>query len=72
MSPDAGLRPIEAGRAVIGWVDIKNVGLRPPKEDSAKNHDNWAVSLRDRTARILSRWLDQCETSSRYDGADQL
>lgn len=72
MSLDAGLRPIEVERAVTSWVDTENAVLRIPKEDSSKNYNNWTVSLRDQTARILSRWLDQRETYTRYEDTDRV
>lgn len=72
VSLDAGLRPIEVERAVTSWVDTENAVLRIPKEDSSKNYNNWTVSLRDQTARILSRWLDQRETYTRYDDTDRI
>lgn len=58
-SLDAGLRPVEVSRAVTGWVDVENSALRIPKEDSAKSKENWVVGLRDRTAKMLERWIDE-------------
>ena len=46
---DAGLRPIEVGRARVSWVDLENGLLRIPREDSSKNTENWTVSLLERT-----------------------
>jgi hypothetical protein len=72
VSSDAGLRPIEVERAVISWADTESAILRIPKEDESKNYNNWTVSLRNRTARILPRWLDQRDTYARYDDTDKL
>lgn len=46
--------------------------LRIPHEESSKNSDNWTVSITDRTAEALDRWLDERENYSRYDGTDAL
>ncbi|MEF8976449.1 MAG: site-specific integrase [Halapricum sp.] len=71
-SLDAGLRPIEVGRATVDWVDIENSALRIPKEESSKNTDNWIVGLQDRTADVLDRWLDHRDVCERYDDTDKL
>ncbi|WP_318569352.1 site-specific integrase [Salinigranum marinum] len=71
-SLDAGLRPVEVERAKVSWVDVDNAVLRIPKEDSAKNEGNWVVSLTDRTAEGLERWLDEREQYDRYNGRDEL
>lgn len=71
-SLDSGLRPVEVCRAVTGWVDIDNSLLRIPKEHSAKNRGNWTVSLQDRTAEMLGRWLEQRQTHPMYDDTDAL
>jgi site-specific recombinase XerD len=72
VSLDTGLRPIEVKRAVTSWVDIDNAVLRIPKEDSSKNTDNWIVGLRERTAKVLQRWLRQRRTYPAYDGTETL
>ncbi|SDJ90919.1 Site-specific recombinase XerD [Halovenus aranensis] len=69
---DAGLRPTEVERAVTSWADTENCVLRIPKEDSAKNVDNWIVGLRDRTATFLERWLEERETYGKYDDTETL
>ena len=69
---DAGLRPIEVQRAKVGWVDVNNALLRIPKEDSSKNTDNWTVSLTDRTANALGRWLAEREQYDKYRDSDSL
>ncbi|WP_222918613.1 site-specific integrase [Natrinema sp. SYSU A 869] len=71
-SLDAGLRPIEVGRAVTSWVDLENGLLRIPKEESSKNEGHWHVGLSDRTISMLDRWIDQRETYELYDGRDEL
>lgn len=63
-SLDAGLRPIEVGRATVDWVDIQNGVLRIPHEDSSKNEGNWTVSLTSRTSEVLEHWLDQRDYES--------
>lgn len=72
VSLDAGLRPIEVGRAVTSWVDTGNAVLRIPKGESSKNRDNWIVSLTDRTATALERWLEERELYEQYEGTDAL
>jgi integrase len=72
VSLDAGLRPVEVRNAVTDWVDTRNGVLRIPKEDSSKNQGNWTVSVTDRTATALSRWLEEREMYDRYDGVDTL
>jgi len=65
---DAGLRPIEVGRATTDWVDIDNAVLRIPKDESSKNRENWTVALGEQTADVLDRWLTERQTYTRYDG----
>lgn len=62
-SVDVGLRPIEIERATVKWVDHQNSVLRIPESDSSKNRDNWVVALRDQTARMLERWLQERKIS---------
>jgi site-specific recombinase XerD len=71
-SLDTGLRPIEVERATTKWVDVQNKVLRIPKEESSKNVENWVVSITDRTASALDRWIDERELYDRYDGTDAL
>ncbi len=63
---DTGLRPIEVERATIRWVDTENRVLRIPKDESSKNVDNWIVSLSDRTASALERWLAERKQYEKY------
>jgi len=69
---DAGLRPVEVGRAKTTWVDTENEVLRIPQEESSKNRENWVVSLTGRTASALERWMEERERYDRYDGTDSL
>lgn len=48
-SLDAGLRPIEVGRATVQWVDVDDAVLRIPKSESSKNRDDWIVGISTRT-----------------------
>lgn len=72
VSMDTGLRPVEVERASLSWVDTDNSVLRIPKQDSAKSREDWIVSLRDRTAKFLDRWLDERENYSQYAETDTL
>ncbi len=72
VSLDTGLRPIEVQRAVTRWVDVDNGVLRIPKEESSKNYDHWIVGLQDRTADVLSRWIEERKTRAIYDDTDAL
>ncbi|PGF14515.1 integrase [Natrinema sp. CBA1119] len=69
---DAGLRPIEVGRAKTYWVDVENAALRIPEDESSKNEDNWTVILRHETAEYLARWLEEREMYDKYNDTDQL
>ncbi|QSG09558.1 XerD/XerC family integrase [Halapricum desulfuricans] len=71
-SMDAGLRPVEVKRSTLSWVDIDNRVLRIPKEDSAKSNDAWIVSLRERTAKFLDRWLDEREQYTQYTDSESI
>ncbi|QSG07553.1 tyrosine-type recombinase/integrase [Halapricum desulfuricans] len=71
-SLDAGLRPVEVGRAKTTWVDTTNEVLRIPHEESSKNRENWIVSITERTASALERWLQEREQYGRYDETDTL
>ena len=71
-SLDAGLRPIEVGRARTYWVDTDNAVLRIPAEDASKGDDNWVVSLRERTATMLERWLNERTLYDKYEDTDRL
>ncbi len=71
-SLDAGLRPVEVSRATTSWVDVDNSLLRIPVEDSSKSFDHWRVSLQDKTAEILRRWLNEREQYNRYRNRDEI
>lgn len=72
VSLDAGLRPIEVERAKTSWVDIDNAVLRIPRAESSKNEGNWTVSLTERTAKALSRWLEERAQYELYEDTDAL
>lgn len=71
-SMDTGLRPVEVERASRAWVDLDNCVLRIPKQDSAKSKADWIVSLRDRTAKFLKRWLSERDNYSQYNDTNSL
>lgn len=71
-SLDAGLRPVEVGRAKVSWVDVENAVLRIPAEESSKNTENWVVSLQPRTAEVLRLWLDERNQYEKYADTDAL
>jgi integrase len=71
-SLDAGLRPIEVGRAVVRWVDVDNGVLRIPKDESSKNKNNWVVGLTDQTTRALDMWISERSNYPKYDDTDAL
>lgn len=71
-SLDAGLRPIEVGRARTSWVDTENEVLRIPREESSKNQGNWTVSITARTAMALDRWLEERQLYDRYADTNRL
>lgn len=71
-SLDAGLRPIEVGRAKTYWIDIENAALRIPEKDSSKNEENWTTSLREETTEYLARWLEEREMYDKYSDTDRL
>jgi len=69
---DAGFRPIEIGRAKTSWLDLENGLFRIPKEESSKNTDNWTVSIGERTANILRKWIAERENYEKYRDTDAL
>ena len=71
-SLDAGLRPVEVGRAKPSWVDLENCALRIPAKDSSKNEDNWIVSLRSDTTEYLNQWLEERRMYDKYEDSDRL
>lgn len=72
VSLDTGLRPVEVERASLDWIDTANSVLRIPEQDSAKSRDSWTVSLRERTAEFLRRWLVERENYAKYEGTDEV
>lgn len=71
-SLDAGLRPVEVDRAKTTWVDVSNKLLMIPKDDSAKGRQNWRVSITERTADALDRWIDEREMYELYEVTERL
>ena len=69
---DAGLRPCEIERARVSWIRPEKQELHIPKEQSAKNTENWSVSLLPKTVKILERWLEQRTARSKYDNTEAL
>lgn len=66
-SLDAGLRPVEVEQATVDWVDLDNGELQIPKQDSAKNRDNWNAVLTQKTQQFLKRWLKQRKAYEKYN-----
>ncbi len=71
-SLDAALRPVEVRRASTRWVEPDNGLLRIPREESSKNEGDWAVSVTERTATALERWIEERSENPRYDDTDAL
>ena len=72
VSLDAGLRPIEIKRAELSLIDVENSVLRIPREESSKNTENWIVGLRDQTADMLRRWLNERRNYDHYDDSERI
>jgi integrase len=53
--------PVEVERARTSWVDTENRLIAIPARESAKNEEHWRVSITDRTADALNRWLVERE-----------
>lgn len=71
-SIDCGLRPIEVGRAMTDWVNLDDSLLVIPKDESTKNDEEWECTLRDKTARVLRKWLDERDSYKKYHLQDEL
>lgn len=69
---DTGLRPIEVGRAKVDWVNLQDNELNVPKEESTKNESHWNCSLKNRTAKVLKRWLSERSAYEKYNDRDEL
>lgn len=67
---DGGLRPIEINRMKTEWLRLDKGDIRIPKESAAKNRETWEVTLRERTALALQRWMKQRANKEKYDGRD--
>lgn len=72
VSLDAGLRPIEVNRMKTEWVRLQKWEIHIPKDEAAKNREQWSISIRERTADILERWLKQRDTRPVYDGKEEV
>lgn len=71
-SLDAGLRPIEVGRARVNWVDFNNKRLIIPSEQASKGDDNWVIPLRDDTVELLRGWFKERQQYDIYDDSDRI
>lgn len=71
-SLDAGLRPVEVGRATVNWIDKDNPTIHIPVEESSKNKDNWSVSIRPDTHTYLLKWVEERRLYDKYEDTDQL
>jgi integrase len=71
-SIDCGLRPVEVGRANVDWVNLDDGLLVIPKEESTKNESPWECTLRDKTTRVLRKWLYERESYEQYHQRDEL
>lgn len=69
---DTGLRPCEVERATTRWVRAEKATLYIPKDEAAKNRENWEVALRPDTVLALEKWLAQRANQAVYDGRDDL
>jgi len=69
---DAELRPIEVERMTVDWLSLSDSTLKIPKEDAAKNDEEWKVALTERTVKALRRWLQQREKLPKYDDTSTL
>jgi len=69
---DAALRPCEIERAKASWVRPSKKTLQIPKEDSAKNREDWEMPLREDTSEFLNKWIKQRENIQKYDETDAL
>jgi len=69
---DDASRPIEIERAKVSWLRLDKGELHIPKEDAAKNRQNWNVTLRERTVQALRRWKKQRANKEKYDDSDAI
>lgn len=69
---DAALRPCEVERANVQWFDTDNGLLRIPREQAAKNRENWVMPLKPETASITKQWLKERELKEKYADRDAL
>jgi site-specific recombinase XerD len=71
-SLDVGLRPVEAKRSRLHWLDLENNRIRIPIEEASKSRDNWECAITTDTAFALSEWLEERETYEKYDGREEI
>jgi integrase len=71
-SIDCGLRPIEVGRATVDWLNLDDGLLMIPKDEATKNEEPWECTIRDKTVRILRKWLDERGSYEKYHLRDGL
>lgn len=69
---DAGLRPCEIERSKLSWICESNNTLKIPKDEAAKNRDNWRIALRNETVNFLKKWKKQRENIPKYDTSDAI
>lgn len=69
---DGGLRPVEVKNSSLEWLDTGNSVLRIPQTESTKSNDNWVVSLTDRTATFLERWLTERKQYEKYSDTNSV
>ena len=69
---DTGLRPCEVEQAKTHWLRAEKHTLYIPKEDAAKNRENWEVALRPDTVFALEKWIVQRANQEMYDDRDEL
>ncbi len=56
---DIGARPCEINRMEAHWIDLENEVVRIPKEDAAKNREDWICQL---TFRTWLRKMNRADT----------
>lgn len=56
----------------VDWINLDDGLLVIPKNESTKNEDPWECSLRDKTTRLLRKWLDERKSYEKYQQRDGL
>lgn len=72
VSIDAGLAPIEVGRATFDWFRFEKETMLIPRSDAAKERDAFEIPLRSDTVDALRRWKKQRKNIEAYDGRDEV